>query len=146
LRLVPGSHHPEQHARLVAHRNAQRPIRTDAEAAVFQASIPGYVAATAPGDVIAFDLHPWHASTGGRDRLAWTIVYQRWPETDAERERTLRSMHDSFEQEFRGFDRQRYPIWRDWLADAESHPERAPVIERMRAAGVYDLPGAEIGW
>ena len=27
-------------------------------------------------------------------------------------------MTDAFEQEFRGFDRHRYPIWRDWLADA----------------------------
>jgi hypothetical protein len=62
------------------------------------------VAATTPGDVIAFDLHTWHASTGGRDRLAWTAVYQRCPETDAERDRTLRSVHDSFDQVFRGFD------------------------------------------
>ena len=146
LRLVPGSHHPEQHARLVAYRSAHMPISTDAEAAAYQASFPGYIADTAPGDVIAFDLHTWHASTGGHDRLAWTVVYQRCPETDAERERTLRSIKDSFEQEFRGFDRERYPIWRDWLADADSHPERAPIIERMRAAGVLDLPGVEIGW
>jgi hypothetical protein len=57
------------------------PISTDAEAAAYQAIIPGYVADTAPGDVIAFDLHTWHGSTGGHDRLAWTIVYQRCPET-----------------------------------------------------------------
>jgi len=96
--------------------------------------------------VIAFDLHTWHASTGGRDRLAWTAVYQRCPETGAERDRTLRSVHDSFEQAFRGFDRDRYPIWRDWLADAAAHPRRAGVIERMRHAGVLDLPGAQDGW
>jgi len=146
LRLVPGSHHPEQNARLAAYRNRQLPIRTDAEAAAYQASIPGYVAATVPGDVIAFDLHTWHASTGGRDRLAWTAVYQRCPETDAEGDRTLRSVHDSFEQAFRGFDRNRYPIWRDWLEDAATHPRRARVIERMRQAGVLDLPGAREGW
>lgn len=146
LRLVPGSHHPEQSARLVAYREAQMPISNDAEAADYLESFPGYVADTAPGDVIAFDLHTWHASIGGNDRLAWTIVYLRWPETEAERERTLRSMKDSFEQEFRGFDRERYPIWRDWLADADSHPARAPVIERMRTAGVLDLPDMEIGW
>ena len=69
LRLVPGSHHPEQNARLAAYRDRQLPIRGDAEAAAYQASIPGYVASTSPGDVIAFDLHTWHASTGGRDRL-----------------------------------------------------------------------------
>ena len=101
---------------------------------------------TSPGDAIAFDLHAWHASTGGRDRLAWTAVYQRCPETEPERDRTLRSAHDGFEQAFRGFDRDRYPVWRDWLGGAAAHPCRAGVIERMRHAGVLDLPGARDGW
>jgi len=146
LRLVPGSHHPEQNARLAAYSCRRGPARGEAEAAAYQASIPGYIADTSPGDVIAFDLHTWHASTGGRDRLAWTAVYQRCPKTDSERDRTLRSVHDSFEQAFRGFDTGRYPIWRDWLADAGAHPRRAGVIERMRHAGVLDLPGARDGW
>jgi len=146
LRLVPGSHHREQNTRLAGYRNRQMPVRSDAEAAAYQASIPGYVAATTAGDVIAFDLHTWHASTGGRDRLAWTAVYQRCPETDSERDRTLRSVHDSFEQAFRGFDTGRYPIWRDWLADAAAHPRRAGVIERMRHAGILDLRSAQDGW
>ena len=114
--------------------------------AAYQASFPGYAAETVPGDVIAFDLHTWHASIGGRDRLAWTAVYQRCPGTGDERERTLRSVHDSFEQAFRGFDRDRYPVWRDWLAGVAAHPRRAPVAERMRQAGVLDLPGALEGW
>lgn len=146
LRLVPGSHHPEQSARLAAYRDRRMPVRTDAEAAAYQASFPGYVAATVPGDVIAFDLHTWHASSGGRDRLAWTAIYQRCPEIESERDRTLRSVHDGFEQAFRGFDRDRYPTWRDWLADAAARPRRAAVIGRMRQAGVLDLPGAMEGW
>jgi hypothetical protein len=146
LRLVPGSHHPEQNARLAASRGRQLPIRTDADAAAYQASIPGHIAGTSPGDVIAFDLHTWHASFGGQDRLAWTAVYQRCPETESERDRTLRSVHDSFEQAFRGFDTGRYPLWRDWLADADAHPRRARVIERMRQAGILDLPGGREGW
>ena len=146
LRLVPGSHHPEQNARLAAYRDRQLPIRGDAEAAAYQASIPGYIADTTPGDVIASNLRTWHASTGGRDRLAWTAVYQRCPQTEPERDRTLRSVHDSFEQAFRGFDRDRYPIWRDWLAGAAAHPRRVDVIERMRHAGILDLPGARDGW
>lgn len=116
------------------------PVRTDAEATAYQASIPGHVAATSPGDVIAFDLHTWHASSGGRDRLAATAVYQRCPETESERDRTLRSVHDGFEQAFRGFDTGRYPTWRDWLADAAAHPRRAAVIERMRQAGCWTCP------
>jgi len=146
LRLVPGSHHPEQNARLAAYERRQPRVRIPPEAAAYQVSIPGYVADTARGDVIAFDLHTWHASFGGRDRLAWTAVYQRCPETSDERDRTLRSVQDSFEQAFRGFDTGRYPIWRDWLGDAEAHPRRAPVIGRMRQAGVLDLPGARDGW
>src|SRR5260370_922455 len=86
---------------------------------------PVSVTATSPGDVIAFDLHIWHASTGGRDRLAWTAVYQRCPETEPERDRTLRSVHDGFEQAVRGFDTGRYPIWRDWLAPAGAAPPPA---------------------
>ena len=96
--------------------------------------------------MIAFDLHTWHASVGGRDRLAWNAVYLRCPETDDERDRTLRYARDGFEQAFRGFDRDRYPVWRDWLAGAAAHPRRAPVIERMRRAGVLDLPRALEGW
>jgi hypothetical protein len=57
----------------------------------------------------------------------------------------LRSVHDSFEQAFRGFDRDRYPVWRDWLDGAGAHPRRARAIERMRYAGVLDLPGARDG-
>jgi hypothetical protein len=146
LRLMPGSHHPELNARLAAYSRRRRPARSEAEAADCQASFPAYVAATSPGDVIAFDLHTWHASIAGRDRLAWTAVYQRCPETGSERERTLRSVHDSFEQAFRGFDRDRYPVWRDWLADSAAHPRRAGVIGRMRHAGVLNLPGAPDGW
>src|SRR5437588_2377571 len=95
---------------------------------------------------LKFAAYFWHASTGGRDRLAWTAVYQRCPETEPERDRTLRSVHDSFEQAFRGFDTSRYPVWRDWIAGAAAHPRRAGVIERMRHAGVLDLPGARDGW
>jgi hypothetical protein len=55
-------------------------------------------------------------------------------------------VHDSFEQAFRGFDRNCYPIWRDWLADADAYPRHAAVIGRMRQAGVLDLAGAMEGW
>lgn len=146
LRLMPGSQHPEQNAQLSAYSGRRGLARTEAEAATYQASFPGYVAATSPGDVIVFDLHTWHASTGGRDRLAWTAVYQRCRETDAERDRTLRSVHDSFEQVFRGFDTGCYPTWRDWLAGAAAYLRRARVIERMGQAGVLDLPATQDGW
>jgi hypothetical protein len=46
LRLVPGSHHPEQNERLTGYGKRH----SDAAFAVYQASFPGYVAETAPGD------------------------------------------------------------------------------------------------
>jgi hypothetical protein len=64
LRLVPGSHHPEQNARLAGYSCRRGPARSEAEAAAYQTSFPGYIADTSPGDVIAFDLHTWHPSTG----------------------------------------------------------------------------------
>ncbi|MGH8987215.1 MAG: phytanoyl-CoA dioxygenase family protein, partial [Acidimicrobiales bacterium] len=146
LRLLPGSHHPEQNVRLTDYRSRQGRLEPGVEAVDFQSKYPGYVADTRPGDVIAFDLHTWHASAGGRDRLAWTIVYQGCPKSDDEAERTRRAMTDSFEQAFRGFDSDRYPVWRDWLTDAASHPRRTAVIERLRVAGVLQLPGAQLGW
>ena len=91
-------------------------------------------------------LHTFHASFGGTDRLAWAIEYLAAPTTDRQRAKTLRRLADAFEQDFRDFDRQRYPTWRDWLANAGHHPRRAEVIGRMRSAGVLDLPGAELGW
>jgi hypothetical protein len=128
LQFVPGSHDPEQTARLVDYRKRHLQPSPDTASARDGASLPGAAADTASGDVIAFDLHTWHASFGGRDRLAWTVVYLRCPRTDAEHERTLMSMNDSFEQAFRGFDRDRYPIWRDWLSAASLHSRRGPVI------------------
>jgi hypothetical protein len=55
-------------------------------------------------------------------------------------------MRDSFEQSCRGFDRTRYPIWRDWLAEGVTHPRRREVANRLRTTGVLDLDGAELGW
>ena len=65
LRLVPGSHHPEQQARLAAWQRSQPPVSDDASADAYRDSFPGYIAETSPGDVIAFDLHTWHASFCG---------------------------------------------------------------------------------
>jgi hypothetical protein len=107
---------------------------------------PGVTAESAPGDVIAFDLHTFHASFGGRDRLAWTIEYLAYPPDEAARARVLRALEDGLEQDFRGFDRDRYPAWRDWAAGAPGHRRRAATLERLRQAGVMDLPGAETGW
>jgi hypothetical protein len=134
LRFVPCSQHPGALPAICAYQRGE------------YTNYPGVDVATQPGDVIAFDLHTFHASFGGTDRLAWAIEFLAEPTIDDERDKTLRWLADAFEQDFRGFDRQRYPTWRDWLANPGAHPRRAQVIERMRATGVFDLPGAELGW
>ena len=134
LRFVPCSQHSQARALAFGYQSS----RYD--------DWPGVVAATAPGDVIAFDVHTFHASFGGRDRLAWTIEYVADPAEEAARERVLRWMEDGLEQDFRGFDRDRYPAWRDWAAGAPGRPRRAATLERLRQAGVMDLPGAKVGW
>ena len=134
LRFVPCSQHPRAQALAVAYQRSR------------YHDWPAVTAATGPGDVIAFDLHTFHASFGGRDRLAWTIEYLADPPDEAARVRMLRWMEDGFEQGFRGFDRDRYPAWRDWTAGAPAHPRRTATLERLRQAGVMDLPGADIGW
>jgi hypothetical protein len=134
LRFVPCSQHDQARALASGYQRA----RYD--------DWPGVVAASAPGDVTAFDLHTFHASFGGRDRLAWTIEYLADPPGQAARARVLRWLEDGLEQGFRGFDRDRYPAWRDWAAAAPAHRRRAATLERLRQAGVMDLPGAELGW
>ncbi|MGH9103013.1 MAG: phytanoyl-CoA dioxygenase family protein, partial [Acidimicrobiales bacterium] len=134
LRLVPCSHHPDAQLAACAYQRAGHD------------DYPGAVVDTQPGDVVAFDLHTFHATFGGTDRLAWAIEYLAEPNSDEERDKTLRWLADSFEQDSRGFDRQRYPTWRDWLVNSGHVPRRAEVTEQMRSAGVLDLPGAELGW
>jgi hypothetical protein len=134
LRFVPCSQYPDA---LEAVRTYQGPRRRD---------YPGVVIESLPGDVVAFDLHTFHASIGGRDRLAWAIEYLATPENDEERTTLLCRAADSFEQGCRGFDREHYPQWRDWLANPFEHPRRATMIQRLRDSGVLDLPGAGLGW
>ena len=134
LRFVPCSHHPDARPSLRAYQHAGHD------------HYPGSVVETQPGDVIAFDLRTFHASFGGTDRLAWAIEYLAEATSGDEEDRVLRSMADSFEQACRGFDRNRYPTWRDWAANPHHPPQRAEIIDRLRRAGVLDLPGADIGW
>lgn len=134
LRFIPCSHQPGVAASLRAYQSPR------------QREYPGVAVGTRPGDVIAFDLHTFHASSGGTDRLAWAIEYLAAPESEEARSRTLRWMTDAFEQGIRGFDRERYPVWRDWGENGQGNARRHELIERMRAVGVLDLPGAAIGW
>ena len=134
LRFVPCSHHPDGRPHLRAYQRAS------------YEEVPGVIVGYCPGDLVAFDLHTFHAAYGGRDRLVWTTVYVDNPGDESSRERALRWMTDALEQGFRGFDRARYPVWRYWLTNPDSLHRRAAVIEGLGAAGVLGVAGAELGW
>ncbi len=134
LRFVPCSQHHAARSELRAYQRAS------------YNDFPGVAVDSQPGDVVAFDLHTFHATFGGRDRLAWAIEYLAVPEDEDSEAKVLKWMTDAFEQSSRGFDRDRYPVWRDWLASGGNHARRRAVIDRLRSAGILDLPGADLGW
>lgn len=103
--------------------------------------VPSVVLETEPGDVIAFDVHLFHSSAGGRNRLAWTIEYLPWPGVaDAERLRGVRDLViDS--ADFGGYDRDRWPAWREWAVGAGKFPSRLIAVERLRLLNVLGDPG-----
>ena len=108
---------------------------------------PGVAVASRPEDVIAFDLHTFHASFGGQRPLGLDDRVPRPPlKTKRPGHKTLRWVDGAFEQAFRGFDRERYPAWRDWLENPIGDRRRATVIGRLRATGVLARPGSDVGW
>jgi hypothetical protein len=84
LRLVPGSHHPEFRRSFRAWLRSH-PVEDSAALRRQVESLPCFVAETEPGDVVAFDVHTFHASIYGRDRRQWTVTYLKEPQTEEER-------------------------------------------------------------
>jgi hypothetical protein len=128
LRVLPGSHDGTFRS-LVEHYLGQDPARQG-----FSGWPTPFVALeTTPGDVIAFDLHLFHSSAGGRDRLAWTIGYLPWPGLgDAARLAAVRAaVIDTLDYDHKQYDRDRWPTWRDWAANARRIPSRQSAVERL---------------
>jgi hypothetical protein len=100
--------------------------------------VPFTALETTPGDVIAFDVHLFHASTGGSNRLAWTIEYLPWPGLgDRNRlEATRAAIVDIVDYDHKGYDRDRWPTWRDWASGAAQSASRQTAVQRLRLLGV----------
>ena len=100
--------------------------------------VPAIAVETSPGDVIAFDLHLFHSSVGGASRLAWTVEYLPWPGLgDPSRLSAIRAaVIDTVDYDHIGYDRDRWPTWRNWAASASRSPSRQAAIERLRLLGV----------
>jgi hypothetical protein len=133
LRLIPGSHLPEFEGRLCAYRAAE-----PASSGFGEWEWPHVVVETVPGDVVAFHNHLMNRAVGGTPRLSWTIGYLAWPGLGRpERMREVRDLIlDDAEFDHEDYDRERWPVWRDWQAGARDIPSRAVALERLRLLGV----------
>jgi hypothetical protein len=136
LRVIPGSHDPGFADRLRSYWGA------DPAGQGFAGwPVPCVVTETVPGDVIAFDSHLFHASVGGDRRLAWSIEYLAWPGlADGESLRVTRDLVVDAGEFAQSYSRERWPVWREWVAGAAS-PSRLVAVERLRLLGALG-PGA----
>lgn len=125
LRVLPGSHRGELAAALEAFGASGRPA----------AALPGHVVTTEPGDVIVFDEHLYHASSGGTTRRQWRADYLEDPVGAAAESHTRAYFADIFPREWDGgYDVDRFASYGDdWLASGR------PSVARLKALGVYHL-------
>lgn len=131
LRVIPGSHHTSA-AAMRAYLTALGPDTP-------VAALPGVAITTQPGDVIAFDEHLLHASSGGTTRCQWRVDYLLDPQSAA----AERNVHQYFASTFPpdwdgGYDVDKFPSygahWRD---------SQRPANDRLRALGIYPLVDAQ---
>ena len=105
---------------------------------------PGFMAQTSPGDVIAFDLHTWHAFRGDCERLLWTVDYVAQPVGPApdlvHRKSLVRTwLADAGEPPAGDYDHEAWPVWRDWVANPDANENRSTAIIRLKVAGAFDV-------
>lgn len=133
LRLVPGSHLPDFERRLCEY-SAAEPARSGFE----EWEWPHVVIETEPGDVVAFHVHLRNCARGGTPRLSWTIDYLPWPGiADRDRMDAVRDLLlDDAEFDHEDYDRERWPVWREWAAGADNILSRAIARERLELLGV----------
>ena len=116
LRVLPMSHTGDQRRLVHWIQHPRVPIE----------DVPCFVCETEPGDVIAFDAHLYHASLGGRDRLQWSAVYVREPETD-----DARAELDDLAAEWPTWDGEPFPAGTTWLDPAWiGGPDPSPLKQR----------------
>jgi len=136
LRLIPGSHLPDYERRLWAYCRAE-----PAASGFAQPDWPEWphvVVETQPGDAVAFHAHLFNCAQGGTPRLTWTIGYLLWPGLgDPDQMRLVRDLTlDDVEFDHEEYDRDRWPVWREWAAGAGASPSRALAVERLKLLGV----------
>ena len=133
LRLIPGSHLPDFERRLCEYR-AVEPAMSGFE----HWEWPHVVVETEPGDVVAFHAHLMNCAQGGTPRLTWTIDYLPWPGLgNPDQMAAVRAMiMDDADFDHEDYDRDRWPVWREWAAGAAHVPSRGVALERLELLGV----------
>lgn len=121
LRVLTGSHRDRQ---------ITIPDRFREEAAEQGATIE-----TQPGDVIVFDEHVIHGSTGGRERRQWRVDFVADPRSHEEEARLQDYFAQIFPDDLRspGYDASRYPSYGSYWQALDR-----PWIARLRSLGVYE--------
>lgn len=132
LRVIPGSHTPTFHAQLQASlKSLEMPV-TD---------VPAHVCVSNPGDVVAFDMRCWHASSGGSaGRRMCTCVYYNNPTGDVEEAATRKRAIGSKDTPAQ-FGRTGQPLYPpEWLANSAGGSRRQRWLQRMAELGYFELP------
>ena len=125
MRLIPGSHR----------RELGTALRELGAIGMTATSLPSYVVATEPGDMIVFDEHLFHSSFGGNVRRQWRIDFLCDP-TGAEGERLTKEYFQGiYPADWDGgYDADRYPSYSDhWRKSGR------PAAARLESLRVYEL-------
>ncbi|MCZ6677966.1 MAG: phytanoyl-CoA dioxygenase family protein [Candidatus Poribacteria bacterium] len=140
LRVIPGSHQRPFHDEV--HRNLSRSGHGIGD-------VPAYICQTAPGDVVAFDFHLWHASWGGStDRRMVSIIFDKNPHTPEQEKATRKAAFENVRLRARlahdTFDSPGPEYHPHWLANPDRNSKRQHWIDRMRELGYLgSSPGSE---
>ncbi len=134
LRLIPGSHN----------RAFQDRVRLTLPTLELEIpEVPAYVCKSDPGDVVAFDMRCWHASSGGTaGRRMSTCVYYNNPQGEKE-EAAMRKRAEANRGATVRFGRSQegygcgYP--QEWLANPKGNPKRQRWLTRMAELGYFEL-------
>jgi phytanoyl-CoA dioxygenase PhyH len=132
LRVLPGSHRHDFGGAVQAYLAA---LGADSPAL----ALPGFPIVTEPGDVIAFDEHLFHASTGGTTRRQWRVDYFRDPTSAAEEEVVRRYFAGIFPPDWDGgYDVETFPSYGpDWRGSGRL------AAHRLGELGAYEFAAVQ---
>ncbi len=138
LRLLPRSHRQPFYGEL-------RKISgiTDAENV---RSLPGFVCATEPGDVLIFNHSCWHASLGGKSgRPMIAAGYYAYPRTEDQAQELRETyMHSKILSKKYSKERKEPEPLSEWDQNSLQSPLRAKWIEYKREFGYYDYESGSL--